>query len=210
MKRFSILVSTVILSVLFAVSADAIPVSGGLLGEYYDGSDYYTPSWDNLAYSQIDSTVDFDWIAGSPDFNALGNDYFSIKWTGWINIETEGNYTFGTNSDDSSMVYIDGNTVVNNNGNHGTILGYGSIYLTTGLHALVITYHEYTGDADINFVWQAPTSTVVTHVDYSVVPSDVLYYDNGEPATVPEPGTFFLIGFSLAGLSFIRRKIKKS
>ena len=67
------------------------------------------------------------WI--SPEFNInrdqingmleKGNSSFALQFSGFIQIDTAGKYTFATQSDDGSKLYIDGKEVVNNDGNHG-------------------------------------------------------------------------------------------
>ncbi len=91
---------------------------------------------------------------------------YMIRFDGVIDIPTTGNYTFGTNSDDGSMVYIDGNVVVNNNnfqgwtGNDaptsnqqtGTVNN-----LTAGYHSITLAYYEGTGGEAAVFNWDQGT-----------------------------------------------------
>ena len=44
---------------------------------------------------------------------------FSIRYVGYIQIDTPGSYTFYTSSDDGSKLYIDGTEIVGNDGLHG-------------------------------------------------------------------------------------------
>jgi hypothetical protein len=71
--------------------------------------------------------------------------YFAAIWKGKIRITEPGAYTFGTYSDDGSMIFIDGATVVNNAGSHGVVLRTGSLALTAGLHDIVIVYQQGSG-----------------------------------------------------------------
>ena len=94
-------------------------------------------------------------------------DRYALRWRGGINIAQAGKYMFQTNSDDGSMIYIDGKVVVvstdqppcvfcsavsrrqfytapillqDNDGLHGPQKKTGSVELTAGLHAIVITF----------------------------------------------------------------------
>ena len=44
---------------------------------------------------------------------------YSARWDGELIIPTTGSYTFALNSDDGSMLFIDGNTVVSDNNYQG-------------------------------------------------------------------------------------------
>ncbi|WP_318309495.1 PA14 domain-containing protein [Flagellimonas crocea] len=98
------------------------------------------------------------------DVDALQNqedpgdaDNFSIRYTGFIQIDTQGSYTFFTNSDDGSKLYIDGTEVVNNDGGHGTQERSGSIVLTTGLHDIRVLYFENGGGESLTVQYQGPS-----------------------------------------------------
>lgn len=100
------------------------------------------------------------------DINALQNqedpgdaDNFSIRYTGYIQIDTQGSYTFYTNSDDGSKLFIDGVEVVNNDGGHGTQERSGSITLTTGLHDISVLYFEITGGQSLTVQYEGPSIT---------------------------------------------------
>ena len=63
--------------------------SSGLRGDYYANSSL-TPPIALIRYNEI---IDFDWGGGSPD-HTLGNDQFSIRWTGQVEAEYTETYTF--------------------------------------------------------------------------------------------------------------------
>lgn len=204
-----ILSTIMLLLVAFAGTALATPIQGGLQGEYYNGSNGNAPVFNDLKFTQIDSTVDFDWGGGSPDFEKLGKNDYSIKWTGWINIETVGTYDFGLNSDDSSMLYIGGQTVVDNGGNHRARLRTGSMtFDDIGLYALELTYHERGGRSNVSLLWDIGSAVAANN--YQVIGSDYLYYDDGRtsPSPTPEPTTMVLFGFGLLGVAGMMRRKK--
>ena len=59
---------------------------------------------------------------------------FALIFLADLLIEKEGVYTFYLQSDDGSILYIDGKQVVNNDGNHGVIEKEGRIQLSAGKH----------------------------------------------------------------------------
>ena len=68
-----------------------------------------------------------DEIAG---FAAMDN--YVMRWRGQITIAQRGDYIFKTSSDDGSMIYIDNNLVVNNDGDHGRRDRQGTVTLAPG------------------------------------------------------------------------------
>ena len=69
-------------------------------------------------------------------------DNYVFRWRGTIEIPAAGSYGFQTASDDGSMLYIDEQLVVDNDGAHGTAEKQGTVELTEGPHDLVITFFE--------------------------------------------------------------------
>ncbi len=63
-------------------------------------------------------------------------------YEGYIKIETAGDYTFYTSSDDGSKLYINGEEVVNNDGVHGTIERNGTRRLAPGYLPIRLSYFQ--------------------------------------------------------------------
>ncbi len=70
---------------------------------------------------------------------------FADQFTGFINVPTDGQYTFYTNSDDGSILLIGKTKVVDNDGLHGAQEKSGTIGLKAGKHAITVKYFEATG-----------------------------------------------------------------
>lgn len=67
-------------------------------------------------------------------------------WTGFIQLSA-GQYEFGTTSDDGSMLYIDGQLVVNNDGLHGSGDKKGSFTAPqAGLYSIRAEWFNNTGE----------------------------------------------------------------
>ena len=76
--------------------ADSLLQTPGLNAEYFTNIDLTgTP-----AYSQIDAQIDFNYGSGGPSFPGFPTDNFSIRWTGFIQPATTGNYEFIGNYSD--------------------------------------------------------------------------------------------------------------
>ena len=109
--------------------------------------------------------------------NTNGANYFEAIYTGAINITTSGTYTFGTDSDDGSMVYIDGNAVQNLNGFRGESgfpASTGSIALSAGQHQITIGYYQGTGGYGLKAGYQGPdTGNTMELIPNSVLTPDL-------------------------------------
>lgn len=84
------------------------------------------------------------------------SDRFALRFTGNIQIPKSGKYTFTTNSDDGSRLYISDKLVVNNDGLHGMSKKSGSIDLPAGAHPLIVTYFDNGGGDGLNVSWSGP------------------------------------------------------
>ena len=83
-------------------------------------------------------------------------DKFALRFTGVIQMPKSGKYTFFTNSDDGSRLYIGGRLVVNNDGLHGMKEKSGAIDLPAGSHPIVVTYFDNGGGDGLVVNWSGP------------------------------------------------------
>src|SRR5690606_1775339 len=81
---------------------------------------------------------------------------FSIEWIGNIDIPVTGTYSFATESDDGSMLYLDDKLLVDNGGIHPKRLQQASIYLNAGLHSLRERYLNGPGAGEMRLLWAPP------------------------------------------------------
>ncbi|MEY3894928.1 MAG: hypothetical protein RLZZ214_447, partial [Verrucomicrobiota bacterium] len=74
----------------------------GLIGEYFDNTDFTNPK-----LTRTDTAVNFDWGIGSPDA-LVGGDTFSARWSGLLLVPETGNYRFSTLNSDGVRLYVNG------------------------------------------------------------------------------------------------------
>ena len=145
------------------------PPGDGLTGEYRSGENFGP-----LILTRTDATIDFEWGEGSPD-PQVPTDHFSVRWTGWIMPEYSGLYTFFTRSDDGSMLYIDGQLVVNNWGHHAPKEVSGTFNLIAGQPLPIrIDYFESGGGSVVEASWAGagvPRETIPQNVLYTTFPT---------------------------------------
>jgi hypothetical protein len=166
-----------------------VGAAGGLLGLYYhwdDGIDRGTNAIgpDNpfqiFVLSRIDPSINFQWGGGSPDPN-VNVDKFSARWVGHVECPVDANYTFYTNTDDGTRLFIDGVMLptVNPGGavpdnswiNMGPREYFDSIVLSAGLHDIEMQYYEDGGGAVAELRWSSiPTNPSDDAISYQIIP----------------------------------------
>jgi len=119
--------------------------------------------------SRVDTKIDWESVDG-PAFNTPFADFFYARWTGRIRIPRDGKYTFFTESDDGSRVFIDGQPVVDNGGLHGMEEKSGEVELKAGDHDLKVDFFENNAGAGCRFRWSGPA------VEKQIVPESVLFH----------------------------------
>jgi mono/diheme cytochrome c family protein len=83
-------------------------------------------------------------------------DFYAFLFDGYLSVPADGEYTFYTLSDDGSRLYLNGELVVNNDGEHGETEKSGKITLTRGDHAIRVTFFENAGGEALRVSWQGP------------------------------------------------------
>ncbi len=122
--------------------------------------DYYHPSPSNVARETLeklepkDSGIVPEIVMNVPQRKAA--DAFALRFTGAIHLETTGKYTFFTNSDDGSRLYIGDTQVVDNDGLHGMVEKSGSIELRAGSHPITVTYFDNGGGDGLEVSYSGP------------------------------------------------------
>ncbi|MFP4057067.1 MAG: autotransporter-associated beta strand repeat-containing protein [Candidatus Brocadiia bacterium] len=121
------------------------------------------------ATHQLDRALDFPAGGGSNSTNGnpfssigvnVGNNDIMAFWSGTLHVgpADAGVTDFRTASDDGTVIYIDGNKVVDNNKFQGVTPRGGSYNLTPGDHDILIGFYEGGGGAGLTAHW-TPLST---------------------------------------------------
>ncbi len=103
---------------------------------------------------RIDPEIRFDYQAGSPAKGVIGPESFSMRWTGYLNIDETTKAVFFLSTDDGSRLYVDDKLVVDYWGHHGKSEKSGETTLDPGTHLLRIDYYEEYGWAAAHVEWQ--------------------------------------------------------
>jgi hypothetical protein len=125
---------------------------GGVRADYYRGMNF-----GSHVLTRIDPQIKFNW-AGAPD-EAVGEDSFSVRWTGEVEAAFTETYTFYTNSDDGVRLWVNGQQLVDNWTDHGNTENSGTIDLVAGqTYSLVMEYYDNTGGAVAELRWSSPST----------------------------------------------------
>jgi S1-C subfamily serine protease len=84
------------------------------------------------------------------------NDAYGLRFSGYLQVPSDGLYKFYLRSDDGSRLQVDGSTVVDNDGAHPALESAGLLRLKAGLHAMQLDYYEASGDQALQISWEGP------------------------------------------------------
>lgn len=116
----------------------------GLFAYYFNN-----PRWEDIPFS-IE-------VVNSFSIQKVGlENNFSIKWEGYLNVETPGEYYFKIGSDDESFLYIDNKLIINNGSQHSFIYKDNTVKLAKGPHKLVVKYNQFLGGKSFEMLWRPP------------------------------------------------------
>jgi hypothetical protein len=143
-------------------------VADGLNYEYYEGTWSELPDFTGLAAKKFGNVVNVDLAPRNRDTD------YAFRFTGYIDVPTDGVYTFYTNSDDGSRLQIGSTIVVDNDGVHDAQDAAGTIGLKKGKHAITISYFQHLSAAVLITSYQGPG------IPKQLIPATVLFR-TGDP-----------------------------
>lgn len=139
----------------FQTGVRPVQQTNGLVGHYYSYTDAGVPptvgSSSNVQFlTRTDPLLSFDWNSGSPIPNGPSTN-FLVRWTGWLTVPVTGSYTFGTQSDDGSIVTVNNQQLYNKwqDSAWSTTPAYGTAISLTAGQSVPITidyYQHQSGD----------------------------------------------------------------
>lgn len=126
--------------------------SPGLTYEYFEAADEYTSLPDFDAETPVKTgTVDNVNIS----VRDRDSDY-AFRFTGYVEVPEDGQYTFYTASDDGSRLYVGDELVVDNPGLHARQERSGTVDLEAGKHRVTVVMFEHTGQEVLDLYWAGP------------------------------------------------------
>lgn len=101
----------------------------------------------NPALVRDDPSIDFNWGNGSPA-NGIPADNFSVRWMRWLYLDTLGNWTFVTTTDDGARLFIDDQLVIDAWQDQQTTTRSVTLNLTQAFHFVRLEYYDRIGNAE--------------------------------------------------------------
>ncbi len=136
----------------------------GLNYSYYEAGSYsYLPDFNSITPVKTGTTNSFDISVANRSYA------YSINFVGYINVPVDGQYTFYTNSDDGSKLYIDNVLVVNNDAIQAATERSGVVGLQAGFHAITVGYFQQLGDNVLSVSYSGPS------ISKQIIPNWTLY-----------------------------------
>jgi hexosaminidase len=125
----------------------------GLAYTLYEGKFSSTQEIEKIAPA-AEETASAEGTTGSFDLRQFGREVnYGVVFEGYVNVPADGFYKFAVESDDGSVLKIDGEEVVNNDGIHGSQPLAGSIPLKQGFHKIQLRYFQAEGGQSLSVQW---------------------------------------------------------
>lgn len=153
----------------------------GLIYEYYQGEWKKLPDFDAMPPVVSGKTNQFDLS------NRKRNENFGLRFSGYITVPATGVYTFYTESDDGSKLYIGDKLVVDNDGLHASSEASGLVALEEGIHPIKVIFFQGPGDIALKVLYSGPKT------EKKIIPASVLFHApasaleiTGKPDVAPQ------------------------
>jgi beta-glucosidase len=138
----------------------------GLKGEYFKSADLSgTP-----VMTRVDQRISFRWDRGGPiddliargeyPADAIGSDYFSVRWTGQLVPPVSGRYELSVGANDGFRLFVNGKRVIDSWENTPRVASKtASLSFEAGKAVDVrLEYYEDIRDAEVRLAWRLPGS----------------------------------------------------
>ena len=136
---------------------------GGLRADYYRGMDLR-----NHALRRIDPQINFHWSFSGPD-EAVGDDNYSVRWVGELNVPISGTYSFYPRVVGGVRLWVNDRLLLDKWQDFGIderwdndmpVEYYRAIYLEAGMYPIVMEFayrQSFGGGAVVRLAWGSPS-----------------------------------------------------
>jgi len=138
----------------------------GLYYYYYEGEVFQSDEIKKIPFIESGVVPQFTYEKCRRDKN------FAFIFEGYIKVPKDGRYTFYLESNDGSVLYLDGHKFIDNDGPHGIYEKAASIALRAGKHKIELRYFQMGGSHTLKASWQGP------EFEKTEIPASVLFHSN--------------------------------
>ncbi|HEX8832651.1 MAG TPA: PA14 domain-containing protein, partial [Abditibacteriaceae bacterium] len=155
-----------------APPAGAVVGNGnGLSATYYSNADLT-----GNTVSRIDPRVNFNWDTYFPE-PTLGQDTYSVRWTGQVQAQFNEAYTFYVTMNDGARLWLNGNLIIDRWQARTSAVEYSrAVTLKAGVkYNIRLEYFQNTGPSVVSLRWSSPSTPkqIIPQIQlYSVTPAD--------------------------------------
>lgn len=136
-------------------------------------ADFFHGQTSAVTVSDVDWTVDpsfsenaedVAWAYGSDPMHDGAPGDLALRVRGMIDVPESGDWDFSLGSDDSAMLLINGQVVINDAAMHAWGESTRSIWLPAGEHRFQLFYLDRSGDHGLTLGWQGPSDGAVSSI----------------------------------------------
>jgi hypothetical protein len=139
-------------------------LGGGVRADYYKGMNFETH-----ILTRTDPQINFNWPDGTAPDAAVGDDNFSVRWTGQLEAAFTETYTFYPRTDDGVRLWVEGRLLVDKWYDRSATEDKGAVDLMAGqIYSVVMEYYENTSGAVAELRWSSP------HTPKQLIPQSAL------------------------------------
>lgn len=124
-------------------------IRSGLIAEYFDNVDLHGQP----VLKRTDKHIDFHWTLYGPD-TVLPNDFYSVRWKGFIKAPITGRYQIGLEGNDGFRLYLNQRLIIDEWEKQSYHTRLATILLSKdSSYAVTIEFKEPNGNAHIRLIW---------------------------------------------------------
>ena len=151
----------------------------GLLASYYEfpAALSAVPDFTDLMpdFEQVEDTLDHPDAASWPGIAMSGRHRFAARYVFDLFAPATADYELRVQSDDGSLVSLDGEPLIDNDGVHGRQARAATVRLTHGFHRVEVGYFDEGWRCGLQFFWDGPDFALQT------VPTNNVWHLVGDP-----------------------------
>ena len=147
----------------------------GLIARYYPLQSWHKlPNFNTMGHDSAAVIKDLNITETLGEFENSGKIDLGALFKASLYVPTSEQYTFFMNSNDGSQLFIDGERIIDNDGEHGALEQSTSIHLTNGMHKIEVRYFDSGNWGGIVLKWLSDSIT------RTPIPTEMFFYSQDD------------------------------